>query len=282
MSKLFIGTSGWNYPHWQGIFYPQELSQSKWLEYYTQFFNAVELNVTFYRLVQQKTFRNWYKRTPKDFYFVAKGSRFISHIKKLKGVKESLDIFFDNAKELKEKLAAILWQFPPSFSCQSFDIRRDPATAGKKDLKRLEVFLKLLRKTKIRQVFEFRNDSWFDKEIYTLLKKYNAGLCIADSNRFPYVKEVTADFLYLRFHGADSLYSSDYSDRKLKEWAGFARNSKDKDIFAFFNNDAYGYAVKNALKFRELLEKERGVALRHNSWRLPVGRDFATEKMSLA
>jgi len=268
MSKLFIGTSGWNYPHWQGIFYPQELSQSKWLEYYTQFFNAVELNVTFYRLVQQKTFQNWYKRTPKDFYFVAKGSRFISHIKKLKGVKESFDIFFDNAKELKEKLAAILWQFPPSFSRQSFDIRRDPATAGKKDLKRLEVFLKLLQKTKIRQVFEFRNDSWFDKEIYTLLKKYNACLCIAHSNRFPCVKEVTADFLYLRFHGGESLYSSNYSDKELKEWVDFAKERKNKDIFTFFNNDAYGYAVKNALKFRELLEKERGVALRHNSWRI--------------
>lgn len=238
MSELFIGTSGWNYPHWQNIFYPKDLSQSKWLQHYTKFFNAVELNVTFYRLVQKKTFQNWYKRTPRDFYFVAKGSRFITHIKKLKAIKEPLSLFIDNAVALQEKLAAILWQLPPSF---------------KKDLKQLEAFLKLLKKTKIHQAFEFRNLSWFDKEVYALLKEYNACLCIAHSARFPYEKEVTADFLYLRFHGGESLYSSNYPDKELKEWADFAKGTK-RDIFAFFNNDAYGYAVKNALKFRELLK----------------------------
>lgn len=240
MSKLFVGTSGWNYPHWQGIFYPPDLNQSNWLQHYTQFFNCVELNVTFYRLVQKKTFQNWYKRTPQNFYFVAKGSRFITHIKKIMGIEESLKLFIDNVVGLKGKLAAILWQLPPSFI---------------KDLKRLESLLKLLQNSNIRQVFEFRNESWFDKEVYALLKEYNACLCIAHSNRFPYVKVITADFLYLRFHGAQSLYASNYSDKELKEWANFARDFKDKDIFTFFNNDAYGYAIKNALKFRELLEK---------------------------
>jgi len=255
MSRLFIGTSGWNYPHWRDVFYPQGLGQSKWLQHYTKFFNCVELNVTFYRLVQRKTFQNWYERTPKDFYFVVKGSRFITHIKKIKDIGESLKLFIDNVIELKGKLAAILWQFPPSFSRQSFIIGRDSAIAGKKDLRRLESFLKLLKKTKIRQAFEFRNESCFDKEVYTLLKEYNACLCIAHSNRFPCVKEVTADFLYLRFHGGESLYSSNYSDKELKEWAAFAKKFPNKNIFAFFNNDAYGYAIKNALKFRELLEK---------------------------
>lgn len=250
MFKLFIGTSGWNYPHWQGVFYPQNLAQRKWLQYYVKFFNSVELNVTFYRLVQKKTFQNWYIRTPKDFYFVVKGSRFITHIKKMKGIEESLNLFMDNVIELKEKLAAILWQFPPSF---------------KKDLKRLEKFLKLISHSKIRQVFEFRNNTWFDKDLYTLLKKYNTSLCIAHSSRFPCVREVTADFLYLRFHGGESLYSSNYSDKELREWASFAKKfsakggsasgRRNKDILAFFNNDAYGYAVKNALRFRELLEK---------------------------
>jgi uncharacterized protein YecE (DUF72 family) len=241
MAKLYIGTSGWNYPHWAGgVFYPEGLSQSKWLEYYTGFFNCVELNVTFYRLVQRKTFQNWHKRTPRDFYFVVKGSRFITHIKKLKAVREPFNLFIDNAIELKEKLVAILWQLPPSF---------------KKDLKHLELFLKLLNKHKIRQVFEFRNDSWFDDEVYALLKKYNACLCIADSNRFPCVKKVTADFLYLRFHGGTLLYSSNYSEKELKEWANFAKKFTKNDIFAFFNNDAEGFAVKNALRFRRLLEK---------------------------
>jgi uncharacterized protein YecE (DUF72 family) len=191
--------------------------------------------------VQRKTFQNWYKRTPKSFYFVAKGSRFITHIKKIKGIGEPLKLFIENVIELKEKLTAVLWQLPPSF---------------KKDLKRLEPFLKLLKKTKVRQVFEFRNDTWFDREVYTLLKKYNACLCIAHSGRFPCVKEVTSDFLYLRFHGSGrALYSAKYSQKQLKEWAAFARKFPDQDIFAFFNNDAYGYAVENALRFRELLEK---------------------------
>jgi uncharacterized protein YecE (DUF72 family) len=238
---LFIGTSGWNYPHWaDGVFYPEGLSQSKWLEYYVKFFNSVELNVTFYRLIQKKTCENWYKRTPKDFYFVAKGSRFITHIKKLKAPVESLNLFIKNVIELKEKLACILWQFPPSY---------------KKDLKRLESFLKLLNKIKIRQAFEFRNESWFDKEVYGLFRKYNACLCIAHSPRFPCVRVVTSDFLYLRFHGAESLYASNYSEKELRGWTRFARKSETKAIFAYFNNDAYGYAAKNALRFRELLEK---------------------------
>lgn len=241
MSTLFIGTSGWNYPHWsEGVFYPEDLSQSRWLEYYTEFFNSVELNVTFYRLVQKKTFQNWYKRTPRDFYFVAKGSRFITHIKKLNDPREPLDLFMNNVLELREKLAAVLWQLPPSF---------------KKDLKRLEAFLELIKKIGIRQVFEFRNNTWFDKEVYTLLKKYNGCLCIAHSNRFPCIKELTSDFLYLRFHGGGSLYSSNYSDKELKEWMSFAKAFNDKDVLAFFNNDAYGYAVKNALRFKELLAK---------------------------
>ena len=240
MSKVFVGTSGWNYPHWaKGVFYPQGLSQRQWLEHYCGFFNCVELNVTFYRLVQKAVFQNWRKRTPPNFYFVAKGSRFISHIKKLRDVKESLDLFNDNVKELKEKLSVILWQFPPAF---------------KNNPKLLEDFLKALKKTKIRQAFEFRNESWFQKDIYDILKGYNACLCIAHSGRFPCVREVTADFLYLRFHGGGSLYSSDYPDKDLKEWAAFARQFRGEDIFAFFNNDACGYAVKNALRFRELIE----------------------------
>lgn len=239
MLRLFIGTSGWSYPHWQGIFYPEDLNQDKWLEYYTRFFNCVELNVTFYRLVQKKTIQNWYKSTAKDFNFTAKGSRFISHIKKLKEVQQPLRLFIDNIIELKEKLGAILWQFPPNF---------------KKDLEYLESFLKLLKKTKVRQAFEFRNDSWFDEQVYLLLKEYNACLCIAHSNRFPCIKEATADFLYLRFHGAGPLYGSNYSDGELNRWTDFVKEFKNKPIFAFFNNDACGYAVRNALRFRELFK----------------------------
>lgn len=239
MPKLYIGTSGWNYAHWQAVFYPEGLSQNKRLEYYTQFFNSVELNVTFYRLVRKQIFENWYKRTPKGFYFVAKGSRFITHIKRLKDCRKPLKLFLDNVLGLKEKLICILWQLPPRF---------------KRDLGRLEAFLELLKHLKTRQAFEFRNETWFDKETYALLKKYNVCLCIAHSPDFPCIKELTADFLYLRFHGGASLYASNYSDKELKEWANFAKKSKAKEILAFFNNDAYGYAVKNASTFKKLLE----------------------------
>ncbi|PIQ88259.1 MAG: hypothetical protein COV72_09095 [Candidatus Omnitrophica bacterium CG11_big_fil_rev_8_21_14_0_20_42_13] len=238
---IYIGTSGWNYPHWRGVFYPEGLAQKNWLAYYVNFFNGVELNVTFYRLPQKEIFENWRKNTPKNFRFAAKGSRFITHIKRLKDVKAPLNLFFKNASGLGEKMAAVLWQLPPAF---------------KQDLKRLEPFLKLIKKTKIRQAFEFRNQTWFNEETYALLKEYNACLCIAHSGgRFPCIKETTSDFLYLRFHGVGALYSSNYSDKELKGWAEFAKKHRDKNLFAFFNNDARGFAVKNALRFRELFKR---------------------------
>ena len=245
MSKVFIGTSGWNYNHWRnGVFYPQGLASSKWLEYYARHFNSVELNVTFYRLVRKETFKSWYQQTPKNFYFVAKGSRFITHIKRIKSVAEPLNVFWANARHLNEKLLSILWQFAPGF---------------KKDLQRLEIFLKLLEEINVRQSFEFRHPTWFDEDVYQLLKKYNACLCVAHSERFPCVKVTTADFMYLRFHGADAaLYSGNYPDGQLKEWAEYAKQLKRKNILAFFNNDAQGFAVKNAVTFRQLLTKKRG------------------------
>ncbi|MCM8800442.1 MAG: DUF72 domain-containing protein [Candidatus Omnitrophica bacterium] len=238
---FYIGTSGWNYPHWKVRFYPEGLSQNKWLDYYVKFFNAVELNVTFYRLVKRQTFKNWYENTPKGFYFVVKGSRFITHVKKLKDCKKPLKIFFDNCSVLKEKLSCILWQLPAGF---------------KKDTSRLIEFLNLLNHyiKGIKQAIEFRNKSWFTEDIYALLRQYNVSLCIAHSDRWPCEKVITADFLYLRFHGGEALYSSDYSEKELKEWAGFALGSKLKDIFAFFNNDNEAFAVKNALRFKQLLK----------------------------
>lgn len=239
MFNIYLGTSGWNYLDWKDRFYPKGLSQDKWLDHYTNFFDTVELNVTFYRLVKKKIFRGWYDRTPKGFCFVAKGSRYITHIKRLKNCAEPLNLFIDSAKGLKEKLIAVLWQLPPGF---------------KKDLKRLEIFLKLVTKTRIPQVFEFRHLSWFDKEVYALLKKYNICLCIAHSGRYPCVKEITSDFTYLRFHGGKTLYGGNYSDKELKRWAKFIKDLKVKDVFVFFNNDAHGFAVKNALRFKELLK----------------------------
>jgi len=238
MANIFVGTSGWSYPHWKAVFYPAGLSQKNWLEHYIQHFNCVELNVTFYRLVPKDTFRDWYRRTPAHFRFVAKGPRFISHIKKLKEANAPLKRFMKNAAGLKEKLAAVLWQFPPHLQ---------------KDIRSLDTFLGLLKNFGLRQVFEFRHRSWFDREIYHLFRQHNACLCMADSDQYPCVKEVTADFIYLRFHGRGSLYGGNYTRKQLADWALVAKQFENKDIFSFFNNDAHGYAVKNALTFRELL-----------------------------
>ncbi|MFH1678210.1 MAG: DUF72 domain-containing protein [Candidatus Omnitrophota bacterium] len=237
---IYVGTSGWDYSHWKGVFYPQDIPKTRWLNYYTEFFNCVELNVTFYRLVNKETFLNWRRKTPADFHFVAKGPRFITHVKRLKGISQSLDLFINNALGLEEKLALVLWQLPPNF---------------KKDMRLLADFFKLLKKSKLRNCVEFRNETWFDKEVYELFKEYNFSLCIAHSPNFPCYKLVTAEYIYLRFHGGEILYGSNYSDRELRDWAKFARGfKKDKDIFAFFNNDAQGFAVKNALRFKELLD----------------------------
>lgn len=240
MAARRIGTSGWYYDHWaHGVFYPAGLSKRRWLEYYASVFNAVELNVTFYRPVQGTTFRAWKEATPPGFRFVAKGPRLITHVRRIKAIEEPLERFFESAKELKEKLSAVLWQFPPGF---------------KKEKSLLALFLKRLKKTGAKQVFEFRHESWFDPEIFSLLSDFNGCLCIAHSPKRKPVLKITSDFLYLRFHGGEVLYGSDYSDRELKEWAAFVRRSAKKELFAFFNNDAHGYAVRNALTFKQFIK----------------------------
>lgn len=243
--KIFVGTSGYNYQHWSdGVFYPSSLPQNKWLEFYCKHFNSVELNVTFYRLPSKIVFLSWYKRTPKDFIFVIKGNRYITHIKKLKDVKEPLENFLSNIKPLINKIGCILWQLHPNF---------------KKDIKKLINFHKNLDKLKLTKLcqhcFEFRHQSWFDKEVYEILKEYNFAICIADSDRWPHQEIITSDFVYLRFHGGKQLYSSEYSESELKQWRDKAKDwlKNIKMLYAFFNNDAYGFAVKNALRFHQLL-----------------------------
>ncbi|MEW6407431.1 MAG: DUF72 domain-containing protein [Patescibacteria group bacterium] len=258
-SNIWIGTSGYNYDHWQSVFYPENLAQKKWLEFYTKHFKTVELNVTFYRLPQESAFHGWHCRTPKDFLFVCKGSRFISHIKKLRGVKQAVDLFFARAKLLKEKLKVVLWQFPPNFKLKqkTKDQKSKIQIKNKKieKLKMFENFLRLLKKYKIRQAFEFRDESWFCEEIFYLLKKYNYALVLADSPRYPLAEKITADFVYVRFHGSKALFSSNYTKSELQNWAKKIKKwQKQKlDIYCYFNNDAQGYAVKNAKELARIL-----------------------------
>lgn len=230
--KIYIGTSGWSYHHWSGIFYPQDLSPHKWLEYYTQHFKTVELNASFYHLPRATTFTNWRKNTPDGFLFAVKASRFITHIKKLKGTKEPWQNFISRAKNLKEKLGPILFQLPPS-------LKGDP--------RRLESFLKILA-PHYQYVLEARHRSWFNQDIYKVLKKFKVALCLADSPCYPFQEIITSNFVYIRFHGGKILYGSNYSEKELKEWAKKIKKwlKKNLEIYAYFNNDTQGFAVKNA------------------------------------
>lgn len=241
MAKIYIGTSGFSYTHWEGgVFYPKGLVKAKQLEYYSQHFQTVELNNPFYHLPLAKTFEGWYQRTPRDFIFAVKVSRYISHIKKLKACAQPWRLFISRAKKLKEKLGPILFQLPPGWQI---------------DVKRLEKFLKILPK-KHQYSFEFRHQSWFGQETYQLLQKHNIALCLADSSQWPYQEEITANFIYLRLHGSHSLYSSKYTNQELKKWANKIKKwLKNRDVYVYFNNDANGYAVKNAQTLKKMLGK---------------------------
>jgi len=227
------------YPHWRGTFYPHELPQSKWLSFYTQHFSTVELNNTFYHLPKEKTFDNWHTRAPDNFRYAVKASRFITHIKKLNDVAEPVQTFLDRACRLKEKLGPILYQLPPSMH------RND---------ERLKVFLSLLPKG-ISHAIEFRHESWLDGHVFDILRRRNTGLCVFDMPGFQCPLLATADFAYLRFHGSSGLYSSFYSDEEMEGWARrISKMAKGLDaIYIYFNNDAEGFAIRNAQTLREKL-----------------------------
>jgi len=234
-----IGTSGWSYEHWFSNFYPESLPKKKAFEYYQSQFDTVELNVSFYRLVPKKTYENWHETVNEDFLFAVKGSRYITHIKRLKDFEASLDKFFQTVEGLSGNLGPVLFQLPSNYH---------------KNIAILELFIGGLPKDR-RYAFEFRHKSWLEADTYSLLKENNIALAISHSRQFPYSEELTADFVYLRLHGPGALYAGNYSDEELKQFAakisGWAAGGRD--VFAYFNNDAYAYAPKNALKLKELI-----------------------------
>lgn len=240
MGNVHIGCSGFHYASWLGRFYPWELPRSEWLRYYCTYFSTVELNVTFYRLPRPETFDTWYRQTPPDFVFALKGSRFITHVKRLLDPVEHLERFFERASRLREKLRAVLWQFPPGF-----------ALAGD----RLRNFLVGLDKYGVQNALEFRNRSWLTDEVVELCREHNVSLCSADWPLFLDDLPLTADYLYLRRHGAGGDYTSRYSEQELRNDADRIGKylSNVRDIFMYFNNDACGHAPANALELLDML-----------------------------
>jgi uncharacterized protein YecE (DUF72 family) len=240
---IFIGTSGWVYKEWAGEFYRDDLKQADELAYYARQFNTVEINATFYRLPLESMVKGWYRRTPVDFVFAVKGSRFITHLKRLQVDRRALKRFFDRAKLLKEKCGPILWQLPPNFD--------------RKNLRRLAVFLKKLPR-KYSHALEFRHPSWYENdEAFALLRKSKVAHVSVSSLRLPMNLVVTADLVYLRFHGLKGGPHHDYTRTELRPWAAHCRKhlKQGKTIYAYFNNDLNTRAPRNAEMFHEMVSK---------------------------
>jgi uncharacterized protein YecE (DUF72 family) len=235
-----IGCSGWNYKHWRGIFYPKGLPPRRWLDRYASCFDTVEINSTFYRLPRRETVANWVAESPPGFLFAVKMSRYVTHVKRLTEVPASVALFSERIAPLASspKMGPVLWQLPPQF-------RRDD--------ERLEAALAALPPG--RHCFEFRHESWFAPEVYELLRSREVALVIGDDPRRPFqALELTAGWTFVRFHAGSRLGNGDYSEEELEEWARRIEGWSERgDVYAYFNNDWQGFALKNALRLKERL-----------------------------
>ncbi len=232
---LCIGTSGWHYRHWRGLFYPKDLASDRWFDYYQQHLASVEINNSFYRLLNRDTVRAWVKRVPREFVFAVKGSRFITHNKKLKDPRIPLQRFFEPVRAFGRHLGPIVFQLPPRWSL---------------NIERLEAFLRALPRGH-RYAFELRNPDWWCEEVYAALRRHRAAFCIYElaGVRTPYI--VTTDFVYVRLHGpGKKKYQGDYSAARLKTWAKRIAAWRDTGhaVYVYFDNDQAAYAAANALR----------------------------------
>jgi uncharacterized protein YecE (DUF72 family) len=238
--QLRIGTSGFHYKHWLGTFYPEKLPASRMFEYYMQYFDTVEINNSFYKLPKTEMLEGWRKATPHDFLFAVKGSRFITHNKKLKEPHHALENLLPRAKALGRKLGPILFQLPPKWRV---------------NVERFAEFLEALPKYH-RYTFEFREPTWMHDDIYALLRKHKAAHCIYELAGYVSPLEVTTDFVYVRLHGPTvNKYAGSYSDRALAMWAARIDEwtADGKSVFVYFDNDQAGYAAQNALALKRML-----------------------------
>jgi uncharacterized protein YecE (DUF72 family) len=254
--RVFIGTSGFTYKSWNAHFYPPELPQRLQLEYFATQFPTVEINTTFYRLPDKAMVRGWSKRAPKGFVYALKGSRYITHMKKLANLDEpvkkprfpnspapkgnGLDIYFERVKALKARTGAILWQLPPMLQI---------------DLPRLEDFLEQLQKYRCRHAVEFRHASWYEEKTFELLRRFNVAHVALSTLNMPQIRIATADIVYIRFHGLEGGFAHDYTRRELEPWAKFCREqaAAGRTVYAYFNNDVNVRAPQNAKMLMEMV-----------------------------
>jgi uncharacterized protein YecE (DUF72 family) len=243
--EIRIGTSGYHYKHWLGPFYPQQLPANEMLEFYSRRFDTVELNNSFYRLPTETAFDNWRLSTPANFVFAVKASRFLTHQKKLKDPESALQNLLPRASRLSTKLGPILFQLPPRWQVNSV---------------RLETLLEALPRN-LRYVFEFRDLSWIQPDINKLLARFGAAFCIYELAGYHSPVTVTAEFAYVRLHGPGlGKYQESYSTGRLRRWSkqidDWAKHLSA--VYIYFDNDQAGYAARNALSLKRMVNGKSG------------------------
>ena len=239
-ASIHIGTSGWHYPHWKHRFYPGDLPSSAWLGYYARRLDSVEINSTFYRLPEESTVEKWRQQATAGFTFSVKAPRAITHHKKLKQCGPLTAEFLERLSPLDDKLGVVLFQLPPRWHCNTG---------------RLEAFLGNLPPGPD-YAFEFRDPSWHNEEVYTLLREANAAFCLYELGDTETPLVTTAGFVYVRLHGPAGPYAGSYAPAAVRRWARRLRRwqGEGKECWLFFDNDQNAHAVKNALA----LQREMG------------------------
>lgn len=240
-SRVLIGTSGWSYEHWDGIFYPNDLPASKRLQFYASRFDTVEVNATFYRLPTVNAVRHWRDQVPEDFTFSVKGSRYITHVLRMVNADKAAEKFVHRVRALDDRLDVVLWQFPPNL---------------KPDISVLEAFLSDLPDGPLRHAIEFRDEQWLTEKVFSRLRKHGVAHVNVSSDKMPADFTTTADFAYVRFHGT-AQFGGAYPREALKRWSAFIaeQSGEGRDCYVYFNNDFDGHAVFDAELLGEMLEE---------------------------
>src|SRR5690625_4414701 len=236
----FTGCSGFHYDEWKERFYPSDLSKDEWLPYYAEHFNTVEINNSFYNLPEAEKLKTWHARTPGNFRFSMKGSRYVTHAKKLvndDNMRNGVKKFYKAVENLKGKLGCVLWQLPGN---------------QHRDEEKLDQFCSLLS-TNFKNVMEFRHPSWFEDSIFEILANHGVSYCIISApDDLPEQVCATTDTAYVRFHGKDEWYDYTYSEKEIKEWGPKLQELSVRRMYLYFNNDVEARAVKNAQQMQKM------------------------------
>jgi uncharacterized protein YecE (DUF72 family) len=288
-ARAFIGISGWRYAPWRGHFYPEELPERDELAYAAARFPTIELNGSFYSLQRPEYYRRWYEQTPAEFTFAVKGSRYITHMKRLRGVETALANFFaSGVLALEDKLGPFLWQLPPTLRFDADTLARflealprttrDAAKLARRHDRRVDgrAYLDAGAQRTLRHALEIRHSSFATLELVALLREQGVALVVADTaGRWPFLEDVTADFVYVRLHGDVKLYESGYTDAALERWAERIRAWRDgrkapattllarpprrrgRDVYVYFDNDIKVHAPYDAMQLAAKVTKRR-------------------------